>query len=293
MMREQPLTGGAPFWMNFAVDGRVYAFVVAVALLASVLTGLVPALQASRIDLNDALKDGAGAGLRVSRFSRVLVNAQMAFSVCLVTVAGLFVTVLLAFNQKTLPYDPHTVLTARVSLDEKRYDDAGTRARFYTQLVSRLTAAPGVDGAGLNSAESLRLARNPRIETEGAVYSRPTERPGRTMETVSPDFFAALGVGLLSGRMFSAADLAGAPPVAVVNAVFANRFGAERDIVGRRFRLAGDGAVPSPWITVIGVVPDLGSVKAGEASRGPVVYRPLSQAGERAMTIVVRARGDA
>lgn len=292
MMKERPLTGGAPFWMNFDVDGRVYAFVVAVALLASVLTGLVPALQASRVDLNDALKDGAGAGLRVSRFSRILVNAQMAFSVCLVTVAGLFVTVLVAFNQKTLPYDPRAILTARVSLDEKRYDAVGTRTRFYEQLVSRLQAVPGVEGAGLNSAESLRLSRNPRIELEGAVYPRPNDRPGCTMETVSNDFFAALGFGPLSGRIFSTEDRAAAPAVAVVNAAFATRFGAERDVVGRRFRLAGDGGAPSPWITVVGVVADLGSMKAGEASRGPVIYRLLAQADERAMTILVRARGD-
>ncbi|MEO5960527.1 MAG: ABC transporter permease [Opitutaceae bacterium] len=292
MMKERTLTGGAPFWMNFDVDGRVYAFVVVVALLASLLTGLVPALQASRVDLNDALKDGLGSGLRVSRFSRLLVNAQMAFSVCLVTVAGLFVTVLMAFNQKTLPYDPRSVLTARVSLDERRYDDGGARTRFYEQLVSRLQAAPGIEGAGLNSADSLRLARNPRIEIEGAVYPRPNDRPGCTMETVSNDLFEGLGVGLLAGRKFSTTDHATAPGVAVVNAAFATRFGAEREVVGRRFRLAGDGATMSPWITVVGVVPDLGSMKAGEVSRGPVIYRPLAQADERAMTILVRTRGD-
>lgn len=292
MMKERSLTGGAPFWMNFEVDGRVYVFVVAVAVLASLLTGLVPALQASRVDLNDALKDGVGAGLRVSRLSRLLVNVQMAFSVCLVTVAGLFVTVLAAFNQKTLPYDPRSVLTARLSLDERRYDDPAARTQFFAQLAGRLNALPGIEGAGFNSAESLRLARNPRIELEGAVYPRPDDRPGCAMETVSSNFFEALGVGLLDGRTFGTADQAGAPAVAVVNQVFATRFGAERDVVGRRFRLASNNPTASPWITVVGVVPDLGSMKAGEASRGPVIYRPLAQADDRAMTILVRGRDD-
>jgi hypothetical protein len=102
----------------------VFAFTAAVALLASLLTGLVPALQASRVDLNDALKEGSGAGLRVWRFTKVLMNVQMSFSVCLVTVAGLFVTVLVAYNRKVLPYAPTSIYTARVALGEQRYDDA-------------------------------------------------------------------------------------------------------------------------------------------------------------------------
>jgi putative ABC transport system permease protein len=292
MMTERPLTGGAPFWMNFDVDGRVFAFVTAVALLASVLTGLLPALQASRVDLNDALKDGAGGGLRVSRFSRILVNVQMAFSVCLVTVAGLFVTVLLAFNHKQLPYDPAAVLTAQVALEGKQYDDPVVRQRFFGQLTDRLKVAPGVEAAALTSAESLRQAQTPRIEVEGATYARETGRPSCWLEVVSPGFLEAFGVGLLAGRTFTAADEATAPPVAVVNAAFVQRFGADLDWIGRRFRLGDGGADTSPWITIIGIAPDLGSMKAGENSRGAVIYRPLAQRSDRTMTVLLRAGGD-
>lgn len=293
MMKESALTGGAPFWINFNVDGRVFAFVAAVALLASLLTGLVPALQTSRVDLNDALKDGSGAGLRVSRFTRVLINAQMAFSVCLVTVAGLFVTVLIAFNHKALPYDPKAIFTARVALDERRYDEGKARDRFFEQLTTRLSASPGVAAAGLHSSESLRLSRAPRIELEGATYARPNDRPSCVAEIVSPNFLDGFGVGLLTGRTFTAADHATAPLVAIVNTAFVSKLGGERDVVGRRFRFAGDGAAAaSDWVTIVGVVPDLGSMKAGEVSRGPVVYRPLAQADERAMTILVRGAGD-
>ncbi len=291
MMKESALTGGAPFWINFNIDGRVFGFVAAVALLSGLLTGLVPALRASRVDLNDALKDGAGAGLRVSRLTRFLVNAQMAFSVCLVTVAGLFGTVLVAFNHKTLPYDPTSIFTARVSLDERRFDDASVRTRFFDQLVSRLNAAPGVEAAALNSAESLRLSRNSRIELEGASYVREVDRPMCALESVSPNFLEGFGVGLRSGRTFSAGDHATAPAVAIVNAVFAEKFEEKQGVVGRRFRV-GTGAAASPWITVVGVAPDLGSMKAGETSRGPVIYRPLAQTNDRAMTLVVRGHGD-
>jgi putative ABC transport system permease protein len=292
MMTERPLTGGAPFWMNFDLDGRVFAFVTAVALLASLLTGLLPALQASRVDLNDALKDGAGGGLRVSRFSRILVNVQMAFSVCLVTVAGLFVTVLLAFNHKNLPYDPAAVLTAQVALEGKQYDDPVVRQRFFGQLADRLNVAPGVEAAALTSAESLRQAQTPRIEVEGATYPRETGRPSCWLEGVSPGFLQAFGVGLLAGRTFTATDEATAQPVAVVNAAFVQRFGADLDWIGRRFRLGDGGADSSPWITIIGIAPDLGSMKAGENSRGAVIYRPLAQRTDRTMTVLLRAGGD-
>ena len=292
MMTERPLTGGAPFWMNFDVDGRVFAFVTAMALLASVLTGLVPALQASRVDLNDSLKDGAGGGLRVSRLSRILINVQMAFSVCLVTVAGLFVTVLLAFNHKQLPYDPAAVLTAQVALDGKQYDDPTARQRFFAEVTERLQRAPGVEAAALTSAESLRQAQTPRIEVEGATYGRESDRPAVWLEGISPGYFDALDVGLLAGRSFTSADEATAPPVAVVNVAFVQRFGSELDWIGRRFRFVDGKSEPSPWVTIVGISPDMGSVKAGEKSRGALIYRPVAQRTDRTMTILLRASGE-
>lgn len=293
IMTERPLTGGAPFWMSFNVDGRVFAFVSAVTVLASIVTGLVPALRASRVDLNDTLKEGSSGSLRVSTLSRVLVNVQMAFSVCLVTVAGLFVTVMWAFNHKELPYDAGAVLTAQVGLAEKRYDDAGLRQRFFEQLVKRLNTSPGVEAAALTSAVSLRESENPRLEVEGAVYARDGDRPACWLDSISAGYFDAFGVGVLAGRTFQASDDAKAPPVAIVNTAFVQRFGADIDWVGRRFRFTDGKAAPSPWITIVGIAPDLGSVKAGDNSRGAVIYRPMTQRADRTMTVLVRTTGDA
>jgi putative ABC transport system permease protein len=292
MMTERPLTGGAPFWMNFDLDGRVFLFVAAVALLAGMLTGLLPAWKASRVAPNDALKDTSGGGRRVSRLSNVLVNVQMAFSICLVTVAGLFASVLLAFNHKSLRYDPASVLTARIALDAPRYDDARTRARFFDALVDQMKAVPGVESAGLVSAEALRMRDVPRIELEGATYPRPNDHPDCLLESVSPGFLDVFGVGPVAGRALNEGDSASSAPVALVNTAFAERFGRERDVVGRRVRLAGDGTNTFPWFTVVGIVPELGSVKAGQTSPGPTIYRPLAQRTYRAMTLLVRGPGD-
>jgi putative ABC transport system permease protein len=290
MMKERPLTGGAPFWINFDLDSGVFAFVAFTTIVASVATGLVPALRASKIDVNDALKDGAGGGLRVSGFSRLLMNGQMAFSVCLVTIAGLFVSVLIAFNHKSLPYDPATIFTARVSLDERRYDDLPVRQQFFDRLLARLAATPGVDAAALHSAESMRRSRVTPIAIEGATYEG--RRPECSVDTVSPGFLDTFGVGLLSGRAFRAADRKDTTAVAIVNTAFVERFGRDQDFVGKRFRVSRGDSDGADWITIIGVAPDLGSVKAGEASRGAVIYRPLPQETDRAMTILLRGKGD-
>ena len=293
MMREGQLTGGVPVWINFDVDGQVFGFVAAIALVSSLITGLIPALQISRVDLNDAMKEGTSGGLRITRLTRILVNAQMAFSVCLVTVAGLFLAILMAYARKPLPYDPTTVLTAQVALEGRTYNDAAARLRFFDQLVARLAGTPGVVAAGLNSAQSLRTAPEPRIELEGERYTRQQDRPTSVLEVVSPDFLPVYNSALRAGRAFTSADGTTTMPVAMVNAGFAERFGRERDVLGRRYRVASNDGKENPWITIVGVVPDLGSMKAGKDTRGPVIYRPYAQASERTMTILIRGNGDA
>lgn len=290
LQQESALTGGAPFWVNFNVDARVFGFVAGTALLATVLTGLAPALQASRVNLNVALKQGEGTGLRLSGVSRFLVHVQMAFSVCLVTVSGLFVTILLTFNRKDLPYDPRTILTARVVLGETRYDSENARRVFFEHLSTRLGSAPGIQAMALNSAEALRSAPSPRIEFEGEAYAREADRPASLTEVVSPGFLDVFPVAVSSGRAFTALDTPASLPVAMVNPDFVRQFGRDRPILGRRFRLAGgDGS--RPWITIVGVAPELGSVKAGQPSRGPLFYRPLAQEPVRAVTVLLRGEG--
>lgn len=293
MIREGELTGGVPYWMNFNVDGWVLSFVLAVAILCSLITGLLPALQISRVDLNDALKAGSRGSLRLSRLSRLLVNAQMAFSVCLVTVAALFLAILHAYSQKTLPYDPGTVLTAQVALEGPQYESAATRTRLFGELIARLGSAAGVEAVGLNSSQSLRSAPQLPFELEGKTYQRDDDRPVVTSETVSVGFIQAMNARVHRGRNFSNLDSASSAPVAMVNTAFVSRYSGGDDLVGRRLRVAADESGQATWATIVGIAPDLGSMKAGRSSAGPVVYRPLAQVPERTMTLLVRTRGDA
>lgn len=288
--REAALTGGVPFWVNFKMDGAVLGFVAGVAVLTSVLTGLIPALRSSRMDVNQQLKDGSGTG-RVSRLTRALVNVQMAVSVCLVVAAGLFLTLLIAFNQKVLPYDPSTVLTARMSVNELDYPNAVQQSALFDGLLLRFAENPSVAAAAITSAESFR-ASNRQIEIEGETYSRPALRPVVLAESVSPTFFETLQLDLRDGRVLRASDHATAPAVAVVNPAFAAKFSTRESVVGRRFRVATNDA-SGAWITVAGVVRDAGSLKAAQQTDGPRFYRPLAQESASTVTLVVRGRSDA
>lgn len=286
---EADLTGGLPFWVNFEMDGGVLGFVLVVTLLSSMLTGLVPALRSSRTDLNTTLKDGGSGSLRLSRITRLLVNAQMALSVCLVVAAGLFLTLLIEFNQKTLSYDPTRVLTARVALNEADYPTPLQRTQLFDRLLSTLGTTPGIECAAVCSSESFRAAGR-RIEIEGTTYARISTAPSVLSDAVSPSFFDTLQLPLREGRGFESTDTADSLAVALVNTAFATRFGGEGGILGKRFRLAG--AAENPWIMVIGVVTDAGSMKAGQHTDGPLYYRPFAQEPASATTLLLRGRGN-
>jgi predicted permease len=288
---EQELTGGAPYWMNFQMDWRVFAFVAAATVLAAVLSGLAPALRASRADVNERLKAGGGGAMRLSRFSRVLVNVQMAGSVALVTTAGLFVTVFFAAQRKTLPYAPASVLTARLDLDPATYPTPERQAVLQERVMDAVRAQPGVEAVAFTTATSLRLSQR-RIQLENESYARNEDAPWCGGESVTDDFFAALGTRLLAGRFFAHSDHADAPLVAVVTPAFVARFGGGQDVIGRRFRFGRNGP-NARWITIVGVVSDPGSVKAGQEGDGARFYQPLRQNPAAAVTLVVRARGSA
>jgi predicted permease len=286
--QESGLTGGAPFWINFDIDARVLGFVASLTLVATLLTGVAPALQSSRVDLNSSLKQGGGSGLRLSRTNRWLVNAQLALSVALVIFAGLFLTILIAFNNKRLPYDPNVILTARVALDNPRYETDGQRVAFYEQFTQTIAAMPGVKQVGLTSADRFR-AGSIRIEMEGDSYLRPGDRPSSLLEVVSDRYFDVFPLGMLQGRPFSTTDRANATPVAIVNAAFTREFERTGPLVGRRVRIGSEG---EPWLTIIGVAADMGSVKAGQASNGPVLYRPIAQVPPRETTLLIHGGAD-
>ena len=251
---------GKPYWIQFTMDWRAFAYFAAVAIGSGLAFGLVPALRASRVDLNTALKDGTAAGsVRGGRLTAALVVFQFAATVVLLAGAGLMMKSFVAVQQIN-PFVPaREIIGLRLALPDRRgerYETPEARRAMHDRLQQRLAALPGVTHVSLTS------------ELPGlGSQQRPLELEGRTPDPqfplrvstlfASPDYLPAINLPLIAGRHLR--DLDGTPgqEAAVVTQQFARRhFGAESPL-GKRFRTFSDDNTPGPWVTIVGVAGDL------------------------------------
>lgn len=270
---------------DFSPDARVLGFALAITAIAGLLFGLLPALQASRPDLVRVLKDGApGAGRRSNRARNLFVGVQLALSVVLLVIAGLFVRSL----QTGLAVEPGSrvdgVLVAAAGLGPHGYDEARGRA-YFTELVERVRGLPGVEGAALGQVVLLSgnaLGNDVRPVQEGS----PEERtyPVR-WNTVDPEYFSTIQVELVAGRGFTAADGPGAPPVTIINETLAARLWPGENPIGRRLRAGPE------ELEVVGAVRDGRYVTLTEA---PIAFafRPFAQQYQPTMNLHVASSGN-
>jgi len=284
-------TGNIPRAAEISVDGSVLGFTGLIALLTGVIFGLAPAVQLSKADLNDALKDtsrGSTGGFRRTRIRGVLVVVEVALSVILLIGAGLLIRSFVLLQRVDSGFNPDRLLVANISLPTSRYAEPAQRSAFYTRLCQELTTVPGVVSAG--ATLSLPLGGND-ARTPIAIDGRPVppiaERPIVSLGIVSPDYFRAMGIPLQQGRFFAAQDNATAPVTAIINQSFARRFFPDENPVGKRVLLGGAQVQPRE---VVGVV---GDVRQSALNTSPVegVYLSSNQRPPLAMSVVVRTEG--
>ncbi len=269
-------------------DIRVLGFTAAVALVTGIIFGLAPALGASRADLVPALKGeggGLGSQVRRSRLVSSFVIAQVALSLVLLVTAGLFLRTL----GKALRVDPgvDTRHAVAVSFDLRIQGyDAGRQGAFYTQLLERVRAMPGVTAASLASPMPLgsRLISSP-VAAEGPDQDHANVQV--SYAAVWPAYFTAVGTPLLRGRDFTMRDGAGAPPVVIVNETLARRLWPDQDPIGKRLRFGGE-----PFLEVVGVARDGKYHELTERPRG-FLYVPERQRADLSdITLLVRTAGN-
>lgn len=278
-----------PFWIRVALDAPAVAFAAGLTGLAAVLSGAVPAWRGSRADLNGVMKDGAGSGgLRMGRASRALVTAEIVLSFALLVAAGLMIRSITNLGTHRYGFATEDVFIARVVLPESRYPDGGSRARFAAAVQERIAAIPGVRAATLTSTFPGLQADRTAVAIDGRVYEDASHHPYVRVAAIAPRFLETFGRRPLAGREFETSDDEGAQRVAIVNASFAARFFPGVGPVGRRIRLGRDGT--GPWITVVGVAPDL--YMSGAENRDPAgVYVPLAQGDQRTVGVAVLTSG--
>jgi len=271
------------------LDFTVTSFTLALGVAASLLFGVLPAMQAANAGLL-TLRSGearvAGRGSR--RLMSALVVVEVALGVILTVGAGLTVNTLLALKDVNPGYLTDNVVRAPLPLPASRYGTSDQQADFYTRLlerleenpVTRLSAAvfpPPLSGAGASGG----------LQIEGRPQVTDRERPVAAITWASPGYFKVMGIPLLKGRDFDARDVRGATPVALVSETAASRLWPGEDPLGKRFNF---GDADPQWVTVAGIVGDIRHA-ALALSPEPVVYFPIRQSALPLMTIMVR--GDA
>ncbi len=290
------------FWVDFRVDRTVLAFSSGLVGAAAILAGILPAVRASRTSVTAVLKDESTAsGLRIGRVSRGLLVAEVALACGLLVVSGMLVRAALGLRAISLPFDARDIFSAQVGLTVEAFggrdgDPDGTpRARTVSELARQLVAIPGTRAA-LASVLPGRGAGDRVFRLDGEPPPESGEIGTSTgVAMVSPGFLGVLGSRPARGRDLRWSDDRDAPPVALVNRSWVERFSAARDPIGRTlqlYRYSDRAWVPSGEpITVVGVVPDL-QMQDPEDARGDGVYLSILQHEPYSVRVLARASGD-
>ncbi len=245
-----------PAWMRFEIDRPVLAVTVAAMVLSALVSGLVPAWMASRMNAAAVLREGGRGqtGSRIGLITRGLVVFQIV--VTCVLLIGSLLQLKSLLKQQTIDYgyDTEGMLSARMGLMDAEYPTPDSRRLFYDRLLRELRRAPEFEAVALTSRLRMVFSGNSPIEIEGQVYKDRRDRPRANFEQIAPGFLGVTGQKVVEGRDFTDDDLQSARPVALVNAAFAKKHFGNETAVGRRFR-TGDGTAQfGPWRTIVGVV---------------------------------------
>jgi putative ABC transport system permease protein len=282
-----------PSNVTFGLYPPVLAFSIAVGLLATLISGAIPARQSARTDVSSVLKDESrgASGMRIGKISRGLVMFEIALSCALLVAAGLMIKSVTKMRTMDPGFTTRDVFTARIGFPVA-YTDTAQQKLFFEQLEQRLATIPGVRAASLSSGlpGAQQGLNGFNFALEGTSYAKDTDYRETRAASVTPGFFSTLAIPLVSGRLFTDADRSGALPVAVVNQRFVEKYLKGQDPVGRRVRF-GRSESTEPWMTIIGVVPNVLDAENREDPRPAIVFRPLAQTFASFVYISARANG--
>ncbi len=260
------------------LDLPVLGFTLALSVLAGVIFGLAPALQAAKPDLNDALKQGnnrAGYGATQRRLRGAFVVAEVALALVLLVGAGLLIQTLFKLRGQYAELHTESVLTVRTQLVGAKYREHGQRVAFYDQVLARVEHLPGVVAVGYTSAVPLTWMGANGLTLEGR-QAEPNVHWNAIHRQVSSDYFQAMGIALRQGRAFNEGDNERAMPVAVINETMARQYWSGESPIGKRFKV-NDLDLSNPWLTIVGIVADVRQMGA-DAPVKAEMYVPYRQA---------------
>lgn len=283
---------GTPRLDEIRLEPRVLFFSLGLSALTGVLCGLAPALQASKSDLNQALRD-AGAGNKTSagggRTRSGLVVAEIALALTLLIGAGLLMRSFVALQHVDPGFSPANVLTARIGLPPTTYATREPVAAFYRQLRERLAALPGVQSVSFGSSVPLTgINTDTDFVVEGRPLPPPDQRPTSWFSVVEHDYFRTLQIQLRAGRMFDEREREQSAPTVIISESLARRYFPGETPLGKRI---GFGNQPVRWAEIVGVVADTRHFGLSADAR-PTLYFSDQQRPRNFMTLVLRTSND-
>jgi putative ABC transport system permease protein len=277
--------------LDYSMDSRVFVYLFAISVAAALLFGLTPAAHLSKLDINGTLKDcgrGAAGGGRGHQLSGLLVVGVMALAVVLLAGAGVMVRSFLSMSTADLGVRMANVTSMFLNLPRDRYRGTTEQIAFFDRLKTRLETTPGVESLAIANELPAASVRRVPYEIAGAAPVDDQHRPTVSALTIGPAYFGTLGAPVLSGRDFNDFDGVSGAPAAIVNEEFASTYWPGEDPLGKRLRMF-DGATPTAWLTVVGLVSNVAQNSADRQAHEAVVYRPYRQQPVRAMWVIVRA----
>src|SRR5262245_23053114 len=263
--------------IRLQLNWRVLLVTLLAALAAGLLFGLAPAWQASRVNLSQALKQGdAQSGFGApSRLRNALVIGEVALALILLVGAGLLIQTLYHLRSQYASLRPESLLTARTALPDYKYKEKSQRTAFYTQVLARVRALPGVVSAGYTTSVPLEWKGGASKLTLEGKQPPPDSTWNANHRQVTEDYLQTLAAPLRSGRYFNAMDHEKSQPVAIVNETMARKYWAGEEPLGKPFKI-GDAESRRPWLTIVGVVADVRQ-EAMDAPVAPEMYLPQRQ----------------
>jgi predicted permease len=275
-----------PIRFDFSFDWRVFSFGLAIALVTGLLVGLAPAWRAARSDFNQVLHESSRGilGSGKSKVRNVLVVAQVAVSLMLLVVAGLFVRSSQNAEHTYLGFDPHNVLNVTMETRTIGFDQPRTE-QFFREMRDRIRALPGVESASIGTTVPMGYSNEvSRVFAEGQPQSNQDAAPRAFYSAIDPAYFTTMRIPLLRGRLFTDQDTAKTPRVAIVNEAMANKLWPGQDPLGKRF---SDAAASGPFLEVVGVARQ-GKYNDPVDTTTMFYYEPIAQNFRSFVTLQLR-----
>jgi putative ABC transport system permease protein len=282
-------------WKTIRMDTNAFLFTLAIAVASGIISGIAPSLLSSRTSVSESLKEsGRGSVSRArGRLRGAFVVAEISLALVLLVGAGLLVKNFQGLLHVNENYSPQTLLTMNLTLPETQYAKPAARLAFHEQVLERLSSAPGVQSASLVSHVPYSNGGGVPTSTfsiEGHPPAQRGEHVEAIVETITPNYFAALNIALRDGRLLTDSDGAQATPAAVISESLARRYFPGENPLGKHIKV-GNADSDHPWMTVVGVVNDVHYMWIVK-EEFPTIYRSFRQAPPYFTTLMLRTPGD-